>query len=78
MTRPVKRSLTLKGHRTSVTLEDPFWRVFREIAVNRGQPINALAADIDAARDPGTGLGTAIRLFILSDLQQRLTEMDRR
>ena len=51
MTRPRKHSLTLSGHRTSVSLEDEFWIAFREIAAARGQPINALAAEIDAALD---------------------------
>ena len=46
--RPVKRSLTLRGHRTSVSLEDAFWQAFRDIAEERGQPLNALAAEIDA------------------------------
>ncbi|GAA0311168.1 ribbon-helix-helix domain-containing protein [Rhodovulum strictum] len=64
--RPVKRSLTLKGHRTSVSLEDAFWAAFREIATERGVPINALAAEIDANRDPGTGLASAIRVFVLN------------
>ncbi len=63
--RPVKRSLTLKGHRTSVSLEDEFWRAFRDIAQEKDQPINALAAEIDVARDPETGLASAIRVFIL-------------
>lgn len=78
MTRPVKRSLTLHGHRTSVTLEDAFWRAFRAIAAAQGRPINALAAEIDAARPPDTGLATAIRLFVLSDLQGRLSATGRR
>ncbi len=64
--RPVKRSLTLQGHRTSVSLEDPFWRAFRAIARARGLPINALAAEIDAARDPDTGLASAIRVHVLA------------
>ncbi|MCV2873261.1 ribbon-helix-helix domain-containing protein [Defluviimonas sp. WL0050] len=72
MSRPLKRSLTLNGHRTSVSLEEPFWRAFRQIAETRDQPINALAAEIDAARDAETGLATAIRLFVLNDLQARL------
>ena len=50
MSRPVKRSLTIRGHRTSVSLEDPFWEAFREIAAERGQGLNELAAEIDAAR----------------------------
>ena len=61
MSRPVKRSLTLKGHRTSVSLEDEFWRAFRDISEEKNTPINALAAEIDAARGFETGLATAIR-----------------
>lgn len=72
MSAPAKHSLTLNGHRTSVSLEDDFWRAFREIAAAQGRPINALAAEIDAGRDEGTGLATAIRLFVLKDLQTRL------
>ena len=65
MSRPVKRSLTLKGHRTSVSLEDAFWNAFREIAEQKSLPINALAAEIDATRDLDTGLASAIRLYVL-------------
>ncbi len=71
MSRPIKRSLTLRGHRTSVSLEDPFWQAFREIAEERGRAINDLAAEIDANRDLDTGLATAIRLFILAHYRQR-------
>ncbi len=63
--RPKKHSLTLKGHRTSVSLEDEFWDAFREIAAANGQPINVLAAEIDAARGLEAGLASAIRLFVL-------------
>ncbi len=64
--RPVKRSLTLKGHRTSVSLEDDFWQAFRDIAKEKDMPINALAAEIDVVRDPEIGLASAIRVFILN------------
>ncbi|MDU8913185.1 ribbon-helix-helix domain-containing protein [Aestuariicoccus sp. MJ-SS9] len=63
--RPVKRSLTLSGHRTSVSLEDAFWQAFREIAAARGMPINQLAAEVDANRDMDVGLASAIRVFVL-------------
>jgi predicted DNA-binding ribbon-helix-helix protein len=63
--RPQKRSLTLKGHRTSVTLEDAFWQALRDIASEKGMAINALAAEIDAARDLEIGLASAIRVYIL-------------
>lgn len=66
--RPVKHSLTLKGHRTSVSLEDVFWKEFRRIAADRDQPLNALASEIDAARGD-IGLASAIRVFVLKELQ---------
>jgi predicted DNA-binding ribbon-helix-helix protein len=65
MSPPVKRSLTLKGHRTSVSLEDEFWQCFREIADSKSIPINALAAEIDAERELDIGLAGAIRLYVL-------------
>ncbi|MEL6572885.1 MAG: ribbon-helix-helix domain-containing protein [Pseudomonadota bacterium] len=66
--RPVKHSLTLKGHRTSVSLEDVFWVEFRKIAAARGQAINDLASEIDAARGD-IGLASAIRVFVLKSVQ---------
>ena len=71
MGRPVKRSLTLRGHRTSVSLEDEFWNAFRGIAARKGRAINDLAAEIDAARGTETGLASAIRLYVLRELQAR-------
>lgn len=68
MSRPQKRSLTLKGHRTSVSLEDEFWAEFRKIASDSGRPINDLAAEIDADRGANIGLASAIRLFILREV----------
>lgn len=64
--RPVKHSLTLRGHRTSVSLEDEFWRAFREIAKGKGIPINVLAAEIDAKRGVDMGLASAIRVYVLN------------
>ena len=66
--RPAKRSLTLCGHRTSVTLEDPFWNQFQEIARTDEISVNALASRIDAARPPGVGLASAIRVYVLNSL----------
>ena len=67
--RPVKHSVTLKGHRTSVSLEDEFCDAFRALAATDGVPINALVAQIDADRGLETGLASAIRLFVLRRLQ---------
>ncbi|MEW2916873.1 ribbon-helix-helix domain-containing protein [Ruegeria sp. ANG10] len=64
--RPVKRSLTLKGHRTSVSLEDEFWQAFRDISKEKEMAINALATEIDVERDPEIGLASAIRVYILN------------
>ena len=72
MSRPKKHSLTLNGHRTSVSLEDEFWTVFRKIAADQARPVNDLAAEIDTARAPDTGLASEIRLFVLRDLTRRL------
>lgn len=68
--RPVKRSLTLMGHRTSVSLEEPFWRAFVEMAAAEGKSINALAAEIDAARGTHAGLASAIRVYVLEKTRQ--------
>lgn len=62
--RPAKRSLTLRGHRTSVTLEDIFWKTFCDIAARDAKPINGLAAEIDATRGD-IGLASAIRIYVL-------------
>lgn len=64
MPRPEKHSLTLHGHRTSVSLEPEFWAAFRQVAAERGKTLNQLAAQIDEARGE-TGLASAIRVFIL-------------
>jgi predicted DNA-binding ribbon-helix-helix protein len=67
-TRPVKHSLTLRGHRTSVSLEPEFWDAFRAIADKRNQTLNGLAIKIDEARGD-VGLASAIRVFVLRDAQ---------
>lgn len=63
--RPEKHSLSLRGHRTSVSLEKPFWDAFRMIATQKGMAINELAAELDEARGTQSGLATAIRLYVL-------------
>ena len=63
--RPVKRSLTLQGHRTSVSLEAIFWVEFQRLAEARGKSVNRLAAEIDARRTPPASLASAIRVYVL-------------
>lgn len=69
--RPEKHSLTLRGHRTSVSLEAEFWGAFRGIAAAEGRSVNDLAAEIDAGRGSARGLATAIRVYVLEWLQAR-------
>ena len=68
--RPAKHSLTLRGHRTSVSLEPEFWEAFRKLAAARKRSLNEIAADIDAARGD-VSLASAIRVHLLRALQTR-------
>ncbi|MFA9232056.1 MAG: ribbon-helix-helix domain-containing protein [Microgenomates group bacterium] len=63
---PQKHSITLKGHRTSVSLESPFWEAFREIARQMGLTTNALALKIDSERTTDSGLASTIRVYVLN------------
>jgi predicted DNA-binding ribbon-helix-helix protein len=63
-TRVVKRSLVVAGHRTSVSLEEAFWRRLKGIAAELGLSVNALAARVDAARGEAN-LSSALRVFVL-------------
>ncbi len=69
--RPVKHSLTLKGHRTSVSLEAEFWEAFQGLARARGLSVNELAAEVDEGRRDDVGLASAIRVFVLRALTVR-------
>ena len=65
-----KRSVMIAGHRTSVSLEDPFWEALREIAAARGQSVQALIGAVDAGRD-GQNLSSALRVFVLTEMRDR-------
>ncbi len=60
----VKRSIVIAGHKTSVSLEDAFWKGLRKIASDRNLTLSDLVATIDTARHHGN-LSSAIRLFVL-------------
>ncbi|MFN4114259.1 MAG: ribbon-helix-helix domain-containing protein [Sphingomonadaceae bacterium] len=67
---PVKRSVEIAGHKTSVSLEPLFWDLLCTAAVQEGVPINALVARIDEERiasDTPCGLAGAIRLWLVSE-----------
>ena len=66
---PVKRSVEIAGHKTSVSLEPVFWDMLREAATREGLPLNALVARIDADRiaaETPPGLASAIRVWLVA------------
>ena len=74
-TKPKKRSLTLKGHRTSVSIEDKFWEEFCEIAYRKKVSVNELASELDATRELNSvSLASLIRNLVLTDLLKRVEE----
>jgi len=68
--KPKKRSLTIAGHRTSVSLEDDFWEALTEMASAKGRSIPALIAEIDASRGP-CALSSATRSAVLAHFRGR-------
>lgn len=70
MSKIVKRSIVIAGHKTSISLETEFFEAFKALAARRSKTLSALAAEVDAARDGGN-LSSAIRLAVLADLQAR-------
>ena len=74
-TKPKKRSLTLKGHRTSVSIEDKFWEEFCKIAYRKKVSVNELASELDAPRElTSVSLASLIRNLVLADLLNRVEE----
>lgn len=67
-----KRSLTIERHRTSVSLEEPFWDALTEIAQQQGKSIAGLVSEVDKRRtdrDDGTSLSAALRLYVLEQMK---------
>ena len=60
----VKRSVSIAGHRTSISLEAPFWDALKEVAAKRGRSVQALVSEIDAGRGKNN-LSSAIRVVVL-------------
>lgn len=73
MSRVVKRSVTIRGHPTSYSLEKPFADELVAISAVRGISIAALVAEIDAGRAPETNLSSAIRVYVLAWVKGRPT-----
>ena len=64
MPRPVKRSFTINGHRTSISLESAFWEALKDVAKIKRMPVAQLVQEIDRERGEG-GLSSAVRIWLL-------------
>lgn len=76
---PVKRSITIAGHQTSISLEPLFWNMLKAASDARGLPVNALVARIDVERiaaEQPPGLATAIRLWLTNDMLGKTAQAD--
>ncbi|WP_024588673.1 ribbon-helix-helix domain-containing protein [Aliihoeflea sp. 2WW] len=67
----VKRSMSIRGHRTSISLEDAFFEELNRLADEKSMSLAALVAQVDATRDRRTNLSSALRLFVLDELKRR-------
>lgn len=70
---PVKRSIQIARHKTSISLEPVFWDMLKDTAEAEGMPINAVVAQIDAERikaDTPPGLASAIRVWLVNRLSR--------
>jgi predicted DNA-binding ribbon-helix-helix protein len=65
MTAVRKRSVTIRGHRTSFSIEQPFFEELEMIAAHRSISLAALVAEVDEARDRNANLSSALRVFVL-------------
>lgn len=70
MARPSKRSFTIGGHRTSISMEAPFWDALQQVATLENTSLAGLVATIDKARGEA-GLSSAVRVWILDYFRQR-------
>ena len=72
-----KRSVAIAGHRTSVSVEEPFWEALAEIAAARRISMAAQVAEIDRQRPAGVNLSAAIRLYVLAWYRREAAAPDR-
>jgi predicted DNA-binding ribbon-helix-helix protein len=72
----IKRSIIIAGHKTSVSLEDAFWKSLKQIAIRRGTTLSSLVTSIDVERRQGN-LSSCLRLFVLEFYRHQLAEKSR-
>ena len=70
----IKRSIAVAGHKTSVSLEDEFWKALKEMAIERDVKLSDIIAVIDGERQCGN-LSSAIRVFVLGVYRKQLSDL---
>lgn len=70
-TGEIKRSVTIAGHRTSISLERPFWDTLKELACTEKTSVNELVRRIDTSRGGEGSLSSAIRVYVLDAVKKR-------
>jgi predicted DNA-binding ribbon-helix-helix protein len=71
-----KRSITIHGHQTSISLEDEFWEELAAIAMTRGLSLNALVTEVDKGRDgarSGANLSSTLRVYVLKQTKRKIS-----
>jgi predicted DNA-binding ribbon-helix-helix protein len=73
-----KRSITIHGHQTSISLEDEFWQELAAIAQARNLSLNALVTEVDKARGSGPkgtsgNLSSTLRVFVLKQAKRKIS-----
>ncbi|HEX7775998.1 MAG TPA: ribbon-helix-helix domain-containing protein [Parvibaculum sp.] len=71
MPAEIKRSVSIAGHRTSISLERPFWDALKEIACSQDVSVNELVRRIDEARDSDGNLSGAVRVYVLAHFRNK-------
>ena len=67
-----KRSITIHGHQTSISLEDEFWQELAAIARTRKLSLNALVTEVDKTRD-GANLSSTLRVYVLKQTKRKIS-----
>ncbi|MCP4072866.1 MAG: ribbon-helix-helix domain-containing protein [Hyphomicrobiales bacterium] len=71
-----KHSISIRGHKTSYSLEDEFYVELTRIANQNNIPLSRMITRIDSIRKPGINLSSALRLYVLNDLKSSRTALD--
>jgi predicted DNA-binding ribbon-helix-helix protein len=71
----VKRSIVMRGHKTSVSLEDNFWKALKEVATQRGMTLSDLVAAVDDKKEDGN-LSSAIRRYLLDFYRDQVSQRE--